>query len=650
MGKLGNAFKAFRNIITGKLSSGVTDFMSEAAREDFNEPLTLDAVKTNSYVNIAVGKIATNAARVKIELKRGDDLITNGPIFELFKWVNPNMSESQLIQASSSWWNTRGEFFWIFQAELPGKIPSSIIVPDPRYMYSAKDKERQITIWEYRIPGQQGIPLLPHEVLHVKDWNPFSATRGVNPLYAMTDELTSDFYANVLNNALLKNRATPDGILTSDQTISEEQAKDIKQRWEKAHATGSAHGIAVLGKGTEYKPVALSLADMEFYTMKKWNRTTIAGKYGVPPAVMGYKDENTPLSGADTKEQMQFFWMQTILPFLKIVADKVNSDFMSIYDSSLKFTFGLEDIFELAEDSEKLRERVRADIAAGLILINEGREEIGKDPVSWGDTWYKPINLVPVNVKPIEKDLAIETDDRDVSILFGEPDNRDVKELFKSTEVYDDTYKNTHWWALQKHVNMALTNSKKDMGTWLYAMRSNDLEYEALDEFNKLLTDREEFFEAHRQELTNVVYRMLIGINEITVNTLNKFYEEMEVENIGIELSDKVKHEYIGHSNYFFNLLKGELIKVADKKLFYNQMKAVTGNFISTEGLTLFNEIRTLSFEGNGFKAHIWVSPKDGSETDLDVDGEIRLIGQAFSNGKVVPDNRSITLPVEIKR
>ena len=629
MSKMKDIYNSVKSILLSAPPSGMNAFgnmVQEAAEEDFNARVTKDAMLMNSYVNIAVSKIASNASRSRVEIKQGDDKIETGPIVDLFDWVNPILSESQLIQASASWWFSRGEFFWILLSELPGKVPSEIFIPNPNQMKHFVDSEgKTITAWEYKPLGEEGLFLLPHEVLHFKDWNPFTPFRGVNPLYALADELDSDFYANILNNSLLKNRATPDGILTSDQPLSSDQAKDIKERWDKAHSITSAHSIAVLGQGTSYSPVTLSLADMEFYTMKKWNRTTVAGKYGVPPVAMGYKDDNSPLSGSDTKEQMVFFWTQTIIPFLKVVADKVNSNFMSIYAPQQTFRFGLEDIQELAEDTEKIRERARADIASGLLLINEAREEIGRDPVSWGDTWYKPINIVPLQEnEPLSPTAQESINTTDITTLFDKP--TDIQTLFtvREDEIYPDDYKNVHWNMLHDALGIVVKNSRKDFSDWLYFMRSQDLEYEALDEFNKLLEDRNVFFGENKQRLVGCAQRLVLGVGEITSKQLNEFYNEIQMKDTqGFEMGSELTEMYFGHFGYFFDQLKEELLRVSDKKLLYNQMKSALNAVVVRESMTLFNEIRATSFKENGFTGHVWISPQDGTDVDKDGNGQV---------------------------
>jgi hypothetical protein len=58
--------------------------------------------------------------------------------------------------------------------------------------------------------------------------------------------------------------------------------------------------------------------------------------------------------------------------------------------------FDLRDIPELRESEDAQSKRDIAEINAGIKTINDVLTERGKDKKYWGDTWYRPDNLIPV--------------------------------------------------------------------------------------------------------------------------------------------------------------------------------------------------------------------------------------------------------------
>jgi phage portal protein BeeE len=104
--------------------------------------------------------------------------------------------------------------------------------------------------------------------------------RGVNPLVSLALELEQDYYANRANSQLLKNNAIPQGILKTEQTLRPEEADQLERRWESKYGAVKAdRKIAVLGRGTEFKPLSFTPEVVKLFELKRWNLYTILAKY-----------------------------------------------------------------------------------------------------------------------------------------------------------------------------------------------------------------------------------------------------------------------------------------------------------------------------------------------------------------------------------
>jgi HK97 family phage portal protein len=224
---------------------------------------------------------------------------------------------------------------------------------------------------------------------------------GVNPLVSIALELEQDYYANKANSTLLKNNAVPMGILKTEQTIRPEEADAIERRWESKYgAVKAGRKIAVLGKGTEFKPLSFSPDVVKLFELKRWNLYTILAKYGIPPRVANINDKTTSLSGKDTAEQHAAFWKYTLIPALKQFENILETQFFIRYGLKETGVFDLSDIPELQESEDAQSSRDIAEINAGLKTINEVLKERGKEPKPWGNIWYRSKNLVPVKGEP----------------------------------------------------------------------------------------------------------------------------------------------------------------------------------------------------------------------------------------------------------
>jgi HK97 family phage portal protein len=306
-----------KNIFSLFLSGGIPKLKKKTGSGGFDIPgdfstfretaCYADSYLVNAWVNIAVGILIRNIARASFMLLRGGNEVSGGPLYELFRRPNETLSRFDLWKETAAWWYLEGEAFWWFGPDYGGGLPKEIHILDPRRMRHeemwALETGSRRRRWFYQ-GDYQAVPVLPDELVHFRDWNPWNPARGVNPLAALSLELEQDYYANTANSRLLKNNAVPQGILKTDQSIRPDEADALERRWESKYGAVRANrAIAVLGKGTDFKPLSFTPEVVKLFELKRWNLYTILAKYGIPPRVANINDKTTALSGKDTGEQ-----------------------------------------------------------------------------------------------------------------------------------------------------------------------------------------------------------------------------------------------------------------------------------------------------------------------------------------------------------
>jgi phage portal protein BeeE len=136
---------------------------------------------------------------------------------------------------------------------------------------------------------------------------------------------------------------------------------------------------------------------LKLFDLKRWNLYTILAKYGIPPRVANIQDAKANLSGTDTENQHAAFWKYTLIPILKNFEMITEAQFFRRFGLSERGKFDLSSIPELQKSEDEQSKRDIEEMAAGLKTINDVLAERGKPLKSWGDTWYRPKNVVPVN-------------------------------------------------------------------------------------------------------------------------------------------------------------------------------------------------------------------------------------------------------------
>jgi len=357
-----------------------------------------DFYLTHAWVNIAIGILMRNIGRCDYEIRKNGKPVPDGPVARLFCSPNPALNRVDLWKETGAWWFLEGEAFWYFGSGYAGGMPDELHILNPRRL-TMRVEDGRVVRWFYSGDGEM-VPLLPDEIVHFREWNPWNPWRGVSPLVSLKYELDQDMWANRANTDLLRHNAIPQGILKTDQLIREEEADLIEARWERKYGRDARNRkIAVIGKGTDFKPLTFSPDVLKLFDLKRWNLYTILAKYGIPPRVANMQDVKSSLSGTDTEAQHAAFWQYTLIPVLRNFELVVETQFFRRFGLAERGVFDLSDIPELQKSEDEQSKRDIDEIACGLKTVNDVLEARGKPPKSWGDTWYRPANVVPVNGK-----------------------------------------------------------------------------------------------------------------------------------------------------------------------------------------------------------------------------------------------------------
>lgn len=352
------------------------------------------------WVYVCVNKIATAGASVPFRIYRrirDDDVeeLTDHPAVKLFYDVNPFMSSYDLWEGTFAYPELQGNCYWELVRDRQGNI-REIYFLRPDRVRVVPDEKRGVVGYIYEYNGKR-IALEARDVIHFKNWNPNSEWYGQSSLSAARSSAVLDRLATQYNRKFFSAGARPDGILTPedpDVDIGPDERERIRAEWQKLHGgVENAHRIAILTGGLKYQSVQLPPKDVEFLKLKQLTKAEIAAAFGVPMPLIDQERSTYD----NYKSAQKDFWQNTMVPKLRKVARTVTEQLLQPYFGEDLFAeFDVSAVEALREDEEKLTNVDVKLVESGLATINERRQRKGLEPVPWGDTWYKPINLVPV--------------------------------------------------------------------------------------------------------------------------------------------------------------------------------------------------------------------------------------------------------------
>lgn len=672
--------RAVGNLIRKYDANWFVRFLKIAREEDARQGLGVpEPLKSHAWLATAIDFRADNLARAewKIYPANGDEEITTGPVYKLFRDVNFQLSRRQLFRATESWLAYKGEAFWIFdllnREDRSMTLPKEIYVVDPRKMTHRIGTDGRISMWTYDT-GDEEIPFTADEVIHFAYWNPWDQYRGISRIAALSHEIASDVEANRSNLALLRNGSVPQGLLASEQMVNKDQALEMRERWEHEHRGASrAHAVAVLGQGMTYTPIQLTPADMEYDQLKRWDRGTILARLGVPGVLIGAVDERTPLSGSDTKHQMRIFWDMALMPELDLITDKLRTEFFTRFRLDLVGEFDTSGISELNEDEDLLHTRVRADVAGGIITQNEARETLGYDPVPGGDVLYTQLSWLPMGEtrEPVMLAAPAQTVKVRAELVDMLPKAVTVESLpvQKVRPVYTEAWKTAHWKAVVGGWEVIEREYEKALKGWMYRQRSLILETLAKsvvgqetkavnEDFRQSVLD-ESYWQTEAEELrefSEEYFRRTALLSGSQVASLFRdlglsmpvnwtIFDTRAVELIETRLTkigglvDTIRShldDTIGTA-IRDGLSERDAADLIRNQYQYNASRAAT--IARTEIGNVLSDSRMESYKSLGVQTTEWLTARDDRVRDSHkIDGEVAAIGERFSNGLTQPN------------
>lgn len=229
------------------------------------------------------------------------------------------------------------------------------------------------------------------DICHLKWATPRHSLIGESPLVAVG-------LAAGINVALSQSQAVffqqmrrPSGILETEETLTADQVKQLKETFESA-AAGAAKGrMPLLQNGVKFQPITMSSQDAEVISALRMSNEEIARAMGVPPPMLGDLSQGTLTS----TEQLVSAWMAFSLGGL-----------IERYERSLDRLFGFNSRRDRIEmDTSGL---LRTDMAArmdalgkglmsGVLTPNEARRKEGLSPIDGGDDAFMQRQQTPVS-------------------------------------------------------------------------------------------------------------------------------------------------------------------------------------------------------------------------------------------------------------
>lgn len=348
-----------------------------------------EGYRKNPVIYMCVEEISKAIAGLEVELWQGDKYLESHHALDMLRKPNPTMGGASLIKAMFVDYLVTGEYacaqsptngtaaeLWHIDPQAV-KIKGGVGGVAAGYVYDNNGKKIEF-------PVKGGLLNPRADLFFGKRYNPKDYWRGMSPLEAAAIAADTHNKGAEWNYSLLKNGAKPSGIVEfpADGDVSEQTLNRLRE-WFKAAFMGSKNAgeLPILTGGARWQQTSLSPMDMDFKTSMTEAKKLIAGVYGVPLPLID-TDATTFANMEMAKER---FYIDTVLPLAEEFWQTFGDWLLPQFGDDLQFKIDKDDIPALESVRNRKFDRVLKSLNAGMLTLDEAREEIGYDAIDMPD-------------------------------------------------------------------------------------------------------------------------------------------------------------------------------------------------------------------------------------------------------------------------
>lgn len=173
-----------------------------------------------------------------------------------------------------------------------------------------QDKRWQIR-YTIAMPDGSQARFGPEDIFHLRGMSSNGFT-GLSPIFLAREAVGLAIETERHGAQLFGNGGRPSGLISTEQSLTEDQMTLIRTSWKEAHGGDKRLGTAVLDSGMNYQQLSLSNEDAQFLDTRKFQITEIARLFRVPPHMLADLERAT---FSNIEHQALGFVKYTMMPW-----------------------------------------------------------------------------------------------------------------------------------------------------------------------------------------------------------------------------------------------------------------------------------------------------------------------------------------------
>ncbi len=294
--------------------------MPPARREAPFEPASLVSVYR------AIDIITSAVAQLPLRVERHGVEVPASEIPDIIKAPSLSFTRSDFLEQIALSLAVTGNAY-ILAKRIGSKIVE-LVVLNPHEVLPTQDETSGVITYSYR-----GRDYSQSDIQHLKFMVLPGSLKGLGAIQAARAEIQGainlrDYAAQWFNGS-----GQPSGILSTDQALTAEDAKQIRDTWNNIDpatgkplpATANPSNIKVTGKGVKYEPIVLSPRDAQFIESRNFDTLEIARLFGIPATLMLTATEGSSMTYSNIEQDWLGFVRFTLTKYLRKIEEALSA-------------------------------------------------------------------------------------------------------------------------------------------------------------------------------------------------------------------------------------------------------------------------------------------------------------------------------------
>lgn len=330
-----------------------------------------------------ISLIAADIGKLRIQTKSSQNgvlLPTKSRTDAILKKPNRHQSWQQFIESWVSSKLLRGNAYVLKQRDIFGDVWQMYVLnPDRVKVLVSGDGEVFYQISTDKLYGLTDTTVPASEMIHDRMNCFYHPLVGLSPLTACGISVGLGLSIQHTSATLFGNNSRPSGILSVPSDISKETAQKVKSDWQANYSGIKRGGIAVLGSGAKYEPIAMSASDSQAIEQLKMSGETVCSVFHVPAFKVGMGEIK---AGQKVSDLNEIYYSDCLQHYIEAIEN--------LLDEHLDLEKGIECEADLSPlirmDSTSQMAYLKEGTHSGILSPNEARATLGLPPVVGGES------------------------------------------------------------------------------------------------------------------------------------------------------------------------------------------------------------------------------------------------------------------------